>query len=165
MEIKKIVSATEFSLSYRIILCDLWGVIHNGVEVFSNAKSYLEAMKENNIDVYLIDTYGEAKKFLRYSKFIFTGGSIITHGGQNPLEAARLGCKVIHGPNISNFMEVYNLLKKNNISSQINNLNNAKAIINKNLNNNYNYKKITKRLNSIGNEVLIKNKKEISKYI
>ncbi len=54
MEIKKIVSATEFSLSYRIILCDLWGVIHNGVEVFSNAKSYLEAMKENNIDVYLI---------------------------------------------------------------------------------------------------------------
>ena len=62
-------------------------------------------------------------------------------------------------------MEVYNLLKKNNISSQINNLNNAKAIINKNLNNKYNYKKITKRLNSIGNEVLIKNKKEISKYI
>ena len=54
MEIKKIVSATEFSLSYRIILCDLWGVIHNCVEVFSNAKSYLEAMKENNIDVYLI---------------------------------------------------------------------------------------------------------------
>ena len=45
MEIKKIISATEFSLSYRIILCDLWGVIHNGVEVFSNAKSYLEAMK------------------------------------------------------------------------------------------------------------------------
>ena len=76
-----------------------------------------------------------------------------------------MGCKVIHGPNISNFMEVYNLLKKNNISSQINNLNNAKAIINKNLNNKYNYKKITKRLNSIGNEVLIKNKKEISKYI
>mgnify|MGYP003324032445 CR=1 FL=1 len=34
--------------------CDLWGVIHNGVEVFSDAKSYLEAMKENNIDVYLI---------------------------------------------------------------------------------------------------------------
>ena len=54
MEIKKIVSATEFSLSYRIILCDLWGVIHNGVEVFSDAKSYLEVMKENNIDVYLI---------------------------------------------------------------------------------------------------------------
>ena len=50
MEIKKIVSATEFSLTYKIILCDLWGVIHNGVEVFSDAKSYLEVMKENNID-------------------------------------------------------------------------------------------------------------------
>ena len=76
-----------------------------------------------------------------------------------------MGCKVIHGPNISNFIEIYNLLKKNNISSQINKLKNAKAIINKNLNNKYNYKKIAKILNSIGNEVLIKNKKEISKYI
>ena len=54
MEIKKIISAAEFSLSYRVILCDLWGVIHNGIEVFTEAKSYLEKMKENNIDVYLI---------------------------------------------------------------------------------------------------------------
>ena len=37
-------------------------------------------------DVYLVDTYGEAKKFLGLSKVIFTGGSIIPHGGQNPLE-------------------------------------------------------------------------------
>ena len=49
MEIKKIVSATEFSLSYRIILCDLWGVIHNGVEVFSDAKSYLEAVSYTHL--------------------------------------------------------------------------------------------------------------------
>ena len=118
-----------------------------------------------NTDIYLVNVFGETKSFLKICKIVFLGGSLIQHGGQNPLEAARLGCKVIHGPNISNFMEVYNLLKKNNISSQINNLNNAKAIINKNLNNKYNYKKITKRLNSIGNEVLIKNKKEISKYI
>ena len=54
MEIKKIISASEFSLSYSVILCDLWGVIHNGVEVFTGAKSYLEKMKENNIDVYFI---------------------------------------------------------------------------------------------------------------
>ena len=47
------------------------------------------------------------------------GGSLIQHGGQNPLESARLGCKVIHGPNINNFLEVYSLLSKNNISSKI----------------------------------------------
>ena len=76
-----------------------------------------------------------------------------------------MGCKVIHGPSIYNFREVYSLLKKNNISSQIRDLKDANTIINKNLNNKYNYNKITKRLNSIGNEVLIKNKKEISKYI
>ena len=40
-------------------------------------------------DVYLVDTYGEAKKFLGLSKVIFTGGSIIPHGGQNPLDAIR----------------------------------------------------------------------------
>ena len=120
---------------------------------------------DSKTDIYLVDTFGETKLFIKICNIVFLGGSLIQHGGQNPLEAARLGCKVIHGPNISNFIEVYNLLKKNNISSQTNNLNNAKAIINKNLNNKYNYNKITKRLNSIGNEVLIKNKKEISKYI
>ena len=72
MEIKKIVSATEFSLSYRIILCDLWGVIHNGVEVFSNAKSYLEAMKENNIDMII-----EKKSIIMANKVLDISENII----------------------------------------------------------------------------------------
>ena len=136
---------------------------NNGLKVHLHNSSVRKI--DRKTDIYLVNVFGETKSFLKICKIVFLGGSLIQHGGQNPLEAARLGCKVIHGPNISNFMEVYNLLKKNNISSQINNLNNAKAIINKNLNNKYNYKKIAKRLNSIGNEVLIKNKKEISKYI
>ena len=120
---------------------------------------------DKKTDIYLVNVFGETKSFLKICKIVFLGGSLIQHGGQNPLEAAHLGCKVIHGPSIYNFTEVYSLLKKNNISSQIRDLKNAKTIINKNLNNKYNYNKITKRLNSIGNEVLIKNKKEISKYI
>jgi len=42
-------------------------------------------------------------------------------GGQNPIEPARLGCKVFHGPYVSNFTEIYNFLKKLNVTKEINN--------------------------------------------
>ena len=60
-------------------------------------------------------------KIFNICKTVFLGGSLIKHGGQNPLEPARLGCKIIHGPNISNFNEIYNLLNKNKISIKVNN--------------------------------------------
>jgi 3-deoxy-D-manno-octulosonic-acid transferase len=120
---------------------------------------------DNKTDIYLVDTFGETKLFIKICKIVFLGGSLIEHGGQNPLEAARLGCKVIHGPNIDNFLEVYSLLDKNNISSKIRTTKQAKNIIQKNLNNKFSSKKIRKKLNSIGNEVLSKNKNEINKYI
>ena len=120
---------------------------------------------DNKTDIYLVDTFGETKLFIKICKIVFLGGSLIQHGGQNPLEAARLGCKVIHGPNIDNFLEVYNLLNKNNISLKIRTIYHAKNVIKKNLSNKFSSKKIIKKLNSIGNEVLFKNQKEINKYI
>jgi len=120
---------------------------------------------DSKTDIYLVDTFGETKLFIKICNIVFLGGSLIHHGGQNPIEAARLGCKVIHGPNIDNFLEVYNLLYKNNISSKIKTTKQAKSIIQKNLNNTFSSKKIRKKLNSIGNKVLSSNEKEISKYI
>ena len=84
---------------------------------------------DKNTDVYLVDTYGEAKKFLKYSKIIFTGGSIIQHGGQNPLDAVRQNSIVIHGPYIHNFTEIYEFLRKEKISFKFNNLSQAKKLI------------------------------------
>ena len=46
---------------------------------------------------------------------------MINHGGQNPIEAARNGCKIIYGPNIRNFKEVYELLDKNKVSNKVRN--------------------------------------------
>ena len=40
-------------------------------------------------------------------------------GGQNPVEAAKLGCKIYHGPYVYNFKEVYEILRKNQISEEI----------------------------------------------
>jgi 3-deoxy-D-manno-octulosonic-acid transferase len=41
---------------------------------------------------------------------VFMGGSLVSHGGQNPIEAIRLGAAVVHGPNVWNFAEIYETL-------------------------------------------------------
>ena len=73
-----------------------------------------------DIDIYIVDTFGETKKFHKLASSVFLGGSITNRGGQNPLEAARFGAKIFHGPNIGNFKDVYKLLKVLKISKQIN---------------------------------------------
>ena len=46
--------------------------------------------------------------------------SLIMDSGQNPIEPARLGCKIFHGPYVSNFMEIYEYLKTLGVAKQIN---------------------------------------------
>jgi 3-deoxy-D-manno-octulosonic-acid transferase len=52
--------------------------------------------------VYLADTMGELGLFYRLAGIAFIGGSLAAKGGHNPFEAARLGCAVLHGPDMSN---------------------------------------------------------------
>jgi 3-deoxy-D-manno-octulosonic-acid transferase len=52
--------------------------------------------------VYLADTMGELGLFYRLTGIAFIGGSLVAKGGHNPFEAARLGCAVLHGPDMSN---------------------------------------------------------------
>ena len=73
------------------------------------------------------------------------GGSLIKHGGQNPLEAARYGCNILHGPNVSNFKEIYEYLNKINISTKINNKKMMIQSLNKIFTMNKNSKKIPKK--------------------
>ena len=68
---------------------------------------------DDDTDIYLVNSYGQTKSFYSKCKNIFLGGSIINHGGQNPLEATRYGCNILHGPHVQNFTEVYKLLNKN----------------------------------------------------
>ena len=64
---------------------------------------------------------GKTKSIYNICKNIFLGGSLVNHGGQNPLEATRYGCNILHGPHISNFKEIYKFLKMKKISYQTNN--------------------------------------------
>jgi 3-deoxy-D-manno-octulosonic-acid transferase len=56
--------------------------------------------------VYLADTIGELGLFYRLAPIAFIGGSLVAHGGQNPIEAALLGCAILHGPHMENFADV-----------------------------------------------------------
>ena len=119
---------------------------------------------KKNTDIYLVDTYGEAIKFYLLSKLTFLGGSLVKHGGQNPLEPAREGNYILYGPNISNFKEVYKMLNFLKIAKKINSIKEVKKIVLKRINFNQNNKAKFK-LKNIGNKILAKNLLEIKKFI
>jgi 3-deoxy-D-manno-octulosonic-acid transferase len=61
-------------------------------------------------DIYIADTMGELGLFYRLAPIVFMGGSLVEHGGQNPIEAIKLGASVVHGPHVFNFTDVYEAL-------------------------------------------------------
>ncbi len=119
---------------------------------------------KKNTDIYLVDTYGETINFYLLSKLTFLGGSIIKHGGQNPLEPAREGNYIIYGPNISNFKEVYEMLNFLKIAKKIKSIKEMKKIVLKKINYNQN-NKVKNKLKIIGDKILAKNLFEIKKFI
>lgn len=56
--------------------------------------------------VYVFDTVGELGLVYRLAGVAFIGGSLVPHGGQNPLEAAKLNCAIAHGPCMTNFTAI-----------------------------------------------------------
>jgi len=120
---------------------------------------------ENDTDIYLVDTYGETLKFLNLCKVAFLGGSLVDYKGHNPMEAARLGIKVLHGKYTSNHKEAYDLLKKIKVSKKINNTRDALIFIKTPKITKEKTQKIKKKLNNIGKTILSSNFKEICKYI
>ncbi len=79
----------------------------------------------NDKEIIIINFYGDLANFYELTPSVFIGKSMLhkleSVGGQSPIEAAQLGCKVYHGPYVYNFSEIFQFLNKNNISEQINN--------------------------------------------
>ncbi|MEA2796236.1 MAG: 3-deoxy-D-manno-octulosonic-acid transferase, partial [Bradyrhizobium sp.] len=61
-------------------------------------------------DIYVADPMGELGLFYRLAPIVFMGGSLVAHGGQNPIEAVKLGASIVHGPHVFNFTDVYEAL-------------------------------------------------------
>jgi len=71
--------------------------------------------------IVIVDQFGMAEDIFNQVELVFMGGSIIDHGGQNPIEPLKYGCKVFTGKNIHNFNEIYNELINKKIAKIINN--------------------------------------------
>ena len=131
------------------------------VELYSNLNQ-----SDLNIDILLVDAYGESLKFFNISKFVFLGGSLIEHGGQNPLEPARSGCKIFHGPNINNFSDIYEYLYQIGISNLIvEHKNLAQSLVEDFKNGKKNNTEIVEKIDNYGQKILNNVIKDINIYI
>ena len=116
---------------------------------------------QKDTDIYIVNAFGKTKSFYKICKNVFLGGSLVNHGGQNPLEATRYGCNILHGPNIHNFKEIYKLLKKINISNEIKDKDRMIKVLEQLFIKKANSKNKQIKLKLIGKKILDKTYKEI----
>lgn len=81
-------------------------------ELINNANLGVVRRTENrpmdaSAQVFMLDTIGELLDFYAMSRVCFVGGSLVKHGGHNPLEPAALEKPIVSGPYVHNFTKVY----------------------------------------------------------
>jgi len=89
-----------------------------GAQILDENQSILD-----NREIIIVNYFGALKTYFKYAKSVFIGKSMLPKlkhvGGQNPIEAAKLECKIYHGPYVYNFEDIYKILESNNISKRI----------------------------------------------
>ena len=124
----------------------------------------------NNKEIIIVNSFGLLSEFFNYCKNVFIGKSLMDKfkkdGGQNPIEAAKNGCKIFYGPNVSNFNEIYKYLDNLQISKEVKNDNDLVKYLTKNLDSSEprNFKNI-EILNQNGNDILNKTLNELYRFI
>ncbi len=78
--------------------------------LFRIARRSAGELPDRDTEIYIADTLGELGVFYRLCPLAVMGGSFVPHGGQNPLEPARLGAAVLSGPHIDNFRDIFRIL-------------------------------------------------------
>ncbi len=124
----------------------------------------------DNTDILLINAYGKALKFYEISKCVFLGKStvksLIEDSGQNPIEPARYGCKIFHGPNVSNFKEIYEFLGSLGVANKISSFPElSQSLVEELKNEKKNNEEIIKKIENYGQSTLNNVLKEIKTYI
>lgn len=76
---------------------------NDGLSVARRSKG--EAVTSDT-QIYLADTMGELGTFYHLADIVFLGGSLIAHGGHNPLEPARQHCAILSGKHVHNFSDI-----------------------------------------------------------
>ena len=79
---------------------------------------------DKSAEIILVNYYGSIPKYLRKINQVFIGKSLLKKlknvGGQNPIEATKMGCHIYHGPYVYNFQEIYDYLDSKKFSEEIN---------------------------------------------
>mgnify|MGYP001311899443 FL=1 len=125
---------------------------------------------QTNKEIIIVNSYGVIPNYLSLCKSVFIGKSMIKKleavGGQNPIEAAKLGCKIYHGPYIYNFQEIYELFKKNKIAETIYNDNELATKISNDLERSFKIKnEKIEIIDNLGKEILNDTYNELIKMI
>jgi 3-deoxy-D-manno-octulosonic-acid transferase len=76
----------------------------NGIATVQRSQG---GMPERDVELYIADTVNELGLFYRLSQVAFIGGSLTPVGGHNPIEPAKLGCALLHGPHVHNAADVF----------------------------------------------------------
>jgi 3-deoxy-D-manno-octulosonic-acid transferase len=82
-------------------------------------RSELDIANPPNVDVLLLDTFGELARIYRYATVAFVGGTLIPTGGHNPIEPAAAGVPVCFGPSMSNFREIAQVFLANEAAAEV----------------------------------------------
>tara|TARA_B100001996_G_scaffold367875_1_gene339899 strand:- start:167 stop:1444 length:1278 start_codon:yes stop_codon:yes gene_type:complete len=135
------------------------------VALYSN-----QSQIDNSTDILIVDSYGESLKFYNILKYVFVGKSLvkslIKNSGQNPIEPARLGCKIFHGPNVSNFVEIYKYLKTLEVTKEINNAEELSlSLVEEFKNNKAKNEEIALKIQNYGQNIFNNVIMELKKYI
>tara|TARA_B100000886_G_C20411444_1_gene487252 strand:- start:397 stop:1617 length:1221 start_codon:yes stop_codon:yes gene_type:complete len=129
--------------------------------------NYNDISKESEILV--INSIGEMTKYFYSCKSIFMGKSfskkLIKVGGQNPIEPAKCGCKIYHGPYVSNFKEIYNFLNQKKIAYKVSDEHDLSVNLFQDFKSNtYSNQKNIDELNNYGKKILSLTTQEVLKF-
>jgi len=129
-----------------------------------------EDLINSETEILIINSFGVLPKYFNYCKNVFIGKSFVKKlknvSGQNPIEAAKFGCKIFHGPYVYNFLEIYEHLRSFDITEMVNNeLELAKKIIINFENQMINNQNQVNLLDSYGEKILKKTALELNKYL
>ena len=125
---------------------------------------------DDSKEIILINSYGNLGIFLKYAKSVFIGKSTVKKlkhvGGQSPIDAAKMGCKIYHGPYIYNFSEIYGILKENNISREIEGSEDLAKNLERDLRNmEKNEREISDKINTLGIKTLYNTMQKIDNFL
>ncbi len=117
---------------------------------------------DKNKEIIIVNQFGILRNYFQICKNVFIGKSLlekfINSGGQNPIEAAKMGCKIFYGQYVYNFKDVYDHLNELNIATKVKNIDDLVINLSKSFGSEKSVEKDNiEKLNNFGQKILEEN--------